>query len=267
VKGTTRAERVRFGRGFTLIELLIVLAVVGVLASLMVPVLRSGIERSQAAGCLANLSKIGKAVHSYAAEAGRLPTWQNGTVYGLGYTSQSNPSWVQLLIPYTDGSVRPWVCPASEGGEMKKLMGYPRAYTNAYSGSPSVAIFGANCQTIGIQNQLSNPADPSLNLSFGHFSIGRIRNSSKLIYAVDCAGNNDTYWQRNGGNGNTFRLTQYSIWAKNQNSQGIIPRHNGQANVLFLDGHTESVTRGELASWLQRAPNDRTEPHFVAQLP
>jgi prepilin-type N-terminal cleavage/methylation domain-containing protein/prepilin-type processing-associated H-X9-DG protein len=67
--------RVQLTSGFSLLELLIVIAIVGMLATLATPVLGKARERAESAKCLANLRNIGVAMLSYVAENdNRFPT-------------------------------------------------------------------------------------------------------------------------------------------------------------------------------------------------
>ncbi len=52
-------------KGFTLTELLVVLAIIGALAAISIPVGRSVLARSRTAGCLSNLRQIGIGLESY----------------------------------------------------------------------------------------------------------------------------------------------------------------------------------------------------------
>lgn len=54
--------------GFTLIELLVVISIIAMLASLLLPSIRSGIEQARKAKCLSNLTQIGNAVQQYIAD-------------------------------------------------------------------------------------------------------------------------------------------------------------------------------------------------------
>lgn len=51
--------------GFTLIETLIVIAIIGALAALVIPVTSSFLKKSRQAACLGNLRQIGIAIESY----------------------------------------------------------------------------------------------------------------------------------------------------------------------------------------------------------
>lgn len=55
-------------KAFTLIELLVVVAIIGMMASLAVPAVQTGIEKAKSAKCMGNLRGIGSAVNQYIAD-------------------------------------------------------------------------------------------------------------------------------------------------------------------------------------------------------
>ncbi len=68
----------RHQRAFTLVELLIVLAIIGVLASLLLPGLSSAAERARSTACLSNLRQIGVSLRLYLDESQEhFPIMQN----------------------------------------------------------------------------------------------------------------------------------------------------------------------------------------------
>jgi prepilin-type N-terminal cleavage/methylation domain-containing protein len=61
-------------RGFTLLELLVVIAVIGILASLLFPALAAARQAGRKVACLSNLRQIGLAIYTYADDSnGSIP--------------------------------------------------------------------------------------------------------------------------------------------------------------------------------------------------
>ena len=77
--------------GFTLIELLVVIAIIGVLAALLAPALKDGLESARRATCASNLHQIGVGLTSYAGDHDdylpRIWSHDDGTLY---------PVWTQM---------------------------------------------------------------------------------------------------------------------------------------------------------------------------
>lgn len=55
-------------RAFTLIELLTVIAIIGILAAILIPVIGRARESAKGARCISNLRQVGVALHAYADE-------------------------------------------------------------------------------------------------------------------------------------------------------------------------------------------------------
>ena len=62
------ADEGRRSVGFTLVELLVVVSIIALLIAILLPSLRSAREHAKLAACLANLTGIGKASLTYAAD-------------------------------------------------------------------------------------------------------------------------------------------------------------------------------------------------------
>ena len=86
--------------GFTLVELLVVIAIIAILAALLFPAIKNGIERARTVQCLSNVQQLTKGILSYAADnGGRLPP-----MYGTPYPGSPYRKWMWYL--YENGLIR-----------------------------------------------------------------------------------------------------------------------------------------------------------------
>ena len=88
--------------GFTLVELLVVIAIIAILASLLLPALRSAMERARAIQCFNNHKQLGTATHMYTDEnKGYMPEHPSSApvmVFNASYSGR--PKWSMLLWSY-----------------------------------------------------------------------------------------------------------------------------------------------------------------------
>lgn len=103
--------------GFTLIELLTVIAIIGILAAILIPVLGSVREQARRAACGSNLRQISTAIHQYANDNNdRMPPIEGGYAgTGAGESvfadpNHPNASFGVLFPDYIDALEILW-CP------------------------------------------------------------------------------------------------------------------------------------------------------------
>lgn len=111
-RGVPRARPARpraTARGLTLVELLVVIAVIGILVSLLLPAVQAAREAARRTGCANNLRQIGIALHNYHDAHERFPPGgiehrmminpRTGRVYGR---AGRQLAWSLFLLPYLE---------------------------------------------------------------------------------------------------------------------------------------------------------------------
>jgi prepilin-type N-terminal cleavage/methylation domain-containing protein len=94
-------------RAFTLLELLIVLAIIGILATLLLPVYGHMRERAQKVQCMANLRSLYVATEVYLQRNG---SWPQIFIRNYGTREEFANAWIAALAPFGIQR-RTWICP------------------------------------------------------------------------------------------------------------------------------------------------------------
>jgi len=232
-------------RAFTLIELLVVIAIIAILAALLLPALSAAKSRAKAIQCLGNQRQIALASKLYLGDnSGRMiPLWiQQGTPGWDGWTYDPQVFIVQasdfLWWPdkmRLDGYVQPpalFCCPAltvpaaSAGGGSTSTnnslglgMNYPEVGKIFPQGSWAAPVY-APCN----ENQVDHPSQ-----------CGVLADAAQVSNPGET---NPDRWLEVPGTGCTYFRVPSDTAGYPVGDSRSVPRHGGQVNVTFFDGHS-----------------------------
>lgn len=275
--GSFGARRLR--RGFTLIELLIVVAIIGLLVSILLPSLSAGRAQARGTKCLAQLRSLAQGMTLYATEErgllipGRLPrvdncNWQLSILGRLKY----RPNFLAMMsaqigIPCFDDpkACRNEIDSFGERGDQQN-------YSSPLYVCPEVpdwtdernSSYGYNYQFLG-NSRLRDESDI---FSFKNWpvSIDVLLQPSRTVAVADCMGTAASFptaqrqpYENNSRDADRFGNEGFNLdpprvdpvdgemaGFEEQHRTAADDRHRGRASVLFVDGHGQALSLKEL---------------------
>ena len=204
---------------FTLIEFLVVIAIIGILAALLLPVIGQSKGKAQRIQCANNLHQLGIVLMEFVADNHVYPLFVNVDFKKGGYPEHYQ-NWIRALENSRPDSklherifeAGVWHCPSAErSSEEPTNMAYASYGYNAFGNNDALGLGG---QSIRSSGTVAPPVSES-----------EVANPSDMMAIGDTLG------------GVVFDRETTLVKSKEANS-----RHQGKANVVFCDGHVESPT-------------------------
>jgi prepilin-type N-terminal cleavage/methylation domain-containing protein len=216
---------------FTLIELLTVIAIIGILAAILIPVVAKVREHARTSVCASNLRQLGLAVVLYANE--------NDDVLPPG-RHQDLRFWEVLLMPYIGEERDVLVCPEQ-----------PVPITRPLSNPNPSRTYSVN--------QLAFGQDPRNQDARGPIRLTNIERPSDVIMLADSVQIADY----GGSSAARFYAAPFSDWGQTQPLEDFVPiaqlrdddnrdegrmrfRHDGKVNTVKADASVERLAKDQI---------------------
>ena len=220
-------------RGFTLVELLIVIVIIGALASLIFPAMRSMKTRAELTKCSSQLRQWAVAIQGYAGDHNQMVRYEDWEDVGGGK---------QHYNAYLGGGTQ-LVAPGKKAGLTQAAFRMcPSHDWNGVGNPPACYVFVRpnELKPDGTYGKTKDPVnDTDGNGAGDSYSLAKVARPSQLLMMMDST----VAGGAGGGGKRPYRTYEYTDFVKPVciNTDKTKIRHGGGVNALFADGHIESL--------------------------
>ena len=226
-------------RAFTLVELLVVISIIALLIALLLPALKQARAATLSAACLGNLRQMGIAMNGYMSDNdGYMPVRLYSTTYAE--TALRESTWMRELWPYAmNNNDRP-----NKKGDQAR---YEGTVMNCPVDSDVSPVYSFN-RPYSLNTRLPN--DSTSNPTKRGKPIGDDQNVTSNLYGIAMPAGVVLLTEQHafrGGGINDWRWTAHTSNYYGHANMEMTLHHTGQSsNMLFIDGHAESLTETDI---------------------
>jgi prepilin-type N-terminal cleavage/methylation domain-containing protein/prepilin-type processing-associated H-X9-DG protein len=242
-----RAEHSPKG-AFTLIEMLVVIAITAILAAIALPAISTMRESGNDGKCVANLKALHAIATTYASDYGFYPPAYD-VLKPLAYPASDPNGGGYSTFPSLAYSSPCSVCPSAEhtGKNAVNAQTAPHLlYQAGYAVNPKVMPFANTAYMRVRPSMIQRPSQVILlgDTSQWQRQAGMwVAFPTLVAYTGDTQTNSDSSAETSiqmgpGGRDKVFQ----TIPENDGDGPSIRFRHKGRANLIFVDGHLESIT-------------------------
>lgn len=274
-----RSVQSRPRQAFTLVEMLVVIAIIALLIGLLLPAITAARNAARSTQCQSNLRQLGLAVIQYHDQNGAYPQYRSEYPPTTNAYGVERPRWQWIMASQLGGwaqnpdAIRATgtldstytnvpldnkvlVCGAmdSSSSDTLSIRNGSYGYNYGYLGNNRTMVDGNNT-TPTLRYPVTDVKEPSRTIVFGDSRGGNIPHGGHsmtldpphMVVRRDNLTVDSPYWLQPPFNGTA--LAGVNPYGPDEGSPDApIPfspaqaRHAGKANVVFLDGHVESLT-------------------------